>query len=225
MVNCNPIRCIGRVALSSETQNQLRAVANIGIMLAALFVVGFTLTHPVFAKGPIHKVTVSGHWVTEPIEIIDVESLATLEPWPSGLIAWGRGSIADPPKVTIIYQVSFHLDAGGMIYTLRYAPDQSGGSGYVYVPGRGDPEYSHNIGRIGLRENYARNPDGEWYYASDDWESLMQKTLSSSENSSTSEAGASGEKENTIWVLTLGTLLLLGGAAVSIRISRRRRRT
>ena len=211
------------VTLSSESRNQLRAGASFGIVLALLLVASFALTVPVLAKGPIEKITVSGQWVTEPIEIIDSASLVPLEPWPAGLIAWDRGRIAEPPRIRETYQVSFYLAGGGMFYALRYSPSSLGGPGYIYVPGRGDPEYSRNIGRIGTGDEYTRNAYGEWYHASDLFGTLMKDTLNSAGNSPTSEAPGVGRKAATVWGLALGALVLLGAAAASVRLRLRRR--
>ncbi len=210
---------------ASRSEGQIRAIGVVAVFVAlvALVVTLSVRPVPLLAKGSIEKITVSGRVMTAPIEIIDEESLAPLEPWPVGLIEWSRGPIAEVPRVGETYQVSFFLEDLGFVYSLRFSTDPSGGPGYVYVPGQGDPECSRNIGRIGTGDDYSRNPSGEWYQASDLMGSLMQKTLGDHGFAPTSEQGTGVWRQSTLWSITLGALLLFCAAAIVLLLGRRRR--
>ena len=201
----------------------LSATITVGLVVPVVLLASLASAVPASAKGPIGKITVVGQGLTEPIEITDAESLAPFEPWPAGLIAWGRGRIAKPPPIEETYEVSFYLVGGGMIYALRYSTDPSGAPGYIYVPGRGDPEYSRNIGRIGTGDRDFRNPTGEWYHATLDWGMLVQQALDNAGNAHTSPPAADGASAMKAWGLVLGALVLLGATAVSLRLHLRRR--
>ena len=184
----------GSIASSCGSRNHLHhsclsAAITLGLVAAAVLLASLASAVPASAKGPIGKITVVGHGLTGPIEITDAKSLAPFEPWPAGLIAWGRGRIAKPPPVEETYEVSFYLVGGGMIYALRYSTDPSGAPGYIYVPGRGDPEFSRNIGRIGTGDGDFRNRTGEWYHATLDWGTLMQQALDNAGNAPYFTAG------------------------------------
>ena len=218
----------GSIASSCGSRNHLHrsclsAAITLGLVAAAVLLASLASAVPASAKGPIGKITVVGHGLTGPIEITDAKSLAPFEPWPAGLIAWGRGRIAKPPPVEETYEVSFYLVGGGMIYALRYSTDPSGAPGYIYVPGRGDPEFSRNIGRIGTGDGDFRNRTGEWYHATLDWGTLMQQALDNAGNAPTSPPVAGGASAMKAWGLVLGAVALLGAAAVSLRLHLRRR--
>ena len=150
-----------------------RLLAVVFLALAGWLIPG----SPVLAKGPVDKITLTGPGLTNPIEITDPESLAPFNPWTRGFIDWGRGLVTEPPPAEQTYTVSLYLRARGVIYVLQYSPDPSGGPGYLYIPGRGDPWYSLNIGTILTGDSDAWNPNGKWQYATSDWDALMQRAL------------------------------------------------
>ncbi|HEX2035771.1 MAG TPA: hypothetical protein VHS99_16460 [Chloroflexota bacterium] len=102
------------------------------------------------AKSPPHLVTVTGARPAEPVEISDEASLVSFNPWTRGFIDWERGSVTSPPAAETTYTASFYLKREGddlsLIYVLRYLPDPSGGQGFIYIPGPGDPWYRRRTG-------------------------------------------------------------------------------
>ena len=175
-----------------------------------------------YAKGPVDKITVAGHGLTEPIEITDSGSLAAFDPWLRGFINWNRGSIAEPPRVAETYEISFHLDGRGTIYVMQYSTDPSGGPGYVYIPGPGDPWYRLNTRTILGGSSDVWDPNGRWHNATLGWGLLMQQVLGGAEHTPTSQA-MGREAVTVVWALAAGGLVLLSAAWVLLWLRLRRR--
>ena len=173
---------------------------------------------PTAAKGPVDMITIEGQGLTQPIEITEAESLEPFNPWTRGFIDWSRGRITDPPTVEKIYEVSFHLAGRGKIFILQYSTDLSGGPGYIYIPGPGEPGYRLNIGTIIGGNSDSWNPNGQWQHATPEWETLMQRAVS---KPSSSQPKTDGTSVPMAWALALGALVLIGAATVSLRLRRK----
>ena len=197
-------------------------MTRVWLVLAALLVSSLVYAVPTYAKGPVDKITLAGEGLAEPVEITDSRSLESFDPWMRGFIDWNRGQIAEPPSLGKTYEVSFHLEDRGTIYVMEYATDPSGGPGYIYIPGPGDPSYSLNTRTIlgGPRDVW--DPNGRWHHATLGWGMLMRQTFDSVGHTPTSEEVDSGTKMPMVWGLSLGVLALLGIAAFSIRLRQRR---
>jgi hypothetical protein len=98
-----------------------------------------------------------------------------------GFIDWERGSITSPPAAETTYTASFYLKREGddlsLIYVLRYLPDPSGGQGFIYIPGPGDPWYRLNIGTIITGSSDRWDPNGKWQYATAEWDRVVRGAL------------------------------------------------
>jgi hypothetical protein len=94
------------------------------------------------------------------------------------IVDWKRGEVA-PPRGLKTYEVSFvttrHLirPAGSLpgTYVVRYAIDPSTNQGYVYLPGRGDPDYQDNVSFI------LRGVEGNWFHAWSEWEKVANPLI------------------------------------------------
>jgi len=58
------------------------------------------------------------------------------------------------------------------VYQIQYSLNWRTGEGYVYLPGRGEPGYRENTGKI-IRDGH----DGRWHRASESWASLLNPYL------------------------------------------------
>jgi hypothetical protein len=143
-----------------------------------------------FAKGPTLKVVISGGDLSTPIEITDRGRLAGFNIWtgpgtsPSkedGFVANWSSAVTAPPASSKRYQVSFyanHHGDGGVDYVMMYAYDPTSRTGYVYLPGRGEPEYARNTFSI------FRGVEGNWFLARKAWDDLAGPLIGSAAKSS-----------------------------------------
>jgi hypothetical protein len=74
----------------------------------------------------------------------------------------------DRPPALARYEITFLVDrqdrnGQNMAYVIFYEYDAQSGNGFVYFPGRNDPQWQANVFLI-LREI-----EGHWYRASQDW--------------------------------------------------------
>lgn len=203
--------------------------ARAGLLAVVLLMVAglLTPTFPAFAKGPVDKMTLTGAGLASPIAITDSESLAPFDPWTRGFVSWNRGRVTERPSAEQTYAVSFYLQAKDrpncakldgefcVIFVMQYSPDPSGGSGYLYIPGPGEPSYRLNKGTIITSSLDAWDPNGKWQYATADWDALMQRVLG--EDGVVTPVAASPGTTATptakAWVLALWAMGLLGSAA------------
>jgi hypothetical protein len=76
------------------------------------------------------------------------------------------------------YSVSFYVQRprekeARVMYVVQYVRDASAsGRGFVYLPGRGEPNYALNVSAI-LRPGH----DGRWHRADDRWSSAINSAL------------------------------------------------
>ena len=163
-------------------------------------------------------ITVEGQGLAEPIEITDAESLEPFNPWFRQFIDWKRRRIKTPPEIEETYEVYFHLTERGKIFVLHYSTDPSGGPGYIYIPGPGEPGYRLNIGTIIGGDSDSWNPNGQWQHATPEWAALMHQALG---QTSTSAPDANRAWTPPAWALALVGLVLVGAATVSLRLRRK----
>ncbi|MCY4527831.1 MAG: hypothetical protein OXD46_02215 [Chloroflexi bacterium] len=189
------------------------------LVMAVVLATWLTFASTATAKGPVDMITIEGQGLAEPIEITDAESLYAFDPWFRQFIDWKRRRIADPPVVETTYEVSFHLTSRGKIFVLQYSTDPSGGPGYIYIPGPGEPGYRLNIGTIIGGDSDSWNPNGQWQHATPEWGALMQRNI---ERATSSPTGSGGTSYTLVWALALGVLAFIGAATmVSLRLRRR----
>lgn len=193
-------------------------VLKVGLVVLAMLVGTFVLTSPIAAKRPVDKITIEGQHLTAPIEITDETSLEPFSPWFRQFIDWKRRRIKTPPAVEKTYEVSFHLTERGKIFILEYSTDPSGGPGYIYIPGPGEPGYRLNIGTIITGDSDSWNPNGQWQHATPEWATLMRQAIGRSHESPSTSGGA---WVPIAWALALAGLALVGAATISMRLRRR----
>ena len=149
-------------------------------------VLGLTFAVVLFAKGETIRITITGGGLTTPIEITGANVVQRFRVWSgpgtsSNEAIWlnvdSSPGAARPPQGLPEYEVSFvttseHPGA----YRVRYVFDPGANRGYVYIPGKKDPEYRDNVGLI------LRFVEGGWFHASKQWESLVAPLLANARN-------------------------------------------
>lgn len=189
------------------------------LALVVALVAWLTLASPLAAKRPVDMITIEGQGLTHPIEITDTESLEPFSLWFRQFIDWKRRKIADPPTVKDTYEVSFYLNNNrGKIFVLHYSTDPSGGPGYIYIPGPGEPGYRLNIGTIITGDSDSWNPNGQWQHATPEWAALMRQALG---QTSPSAPDTNGAWTPPAWALALAGLALVGAATISLHLRRK----
>ena len=198
---------------------QNRYLHTLALAIAAALVTWLALASLVAAKGPVDMITIEGEELNGAIEITNAASLYSFDPWFRQFIDWKQRRIKIPPTVKDTYEVSFHLNERGKIFVLQYFTDLSGGPGYIYIPGPGEPGYRLNIATIITGDSDSWNPNGQWQHATPAWGMLMQRSI----EKATSVPTASNGSSNTLaWALALGTLVLVSTAALaSLRLRRK----
>jgi hypothetical protein len=92
---------------------------------------------------------------------------------------------SEPDKAWPRYRVQFYVFSHERGVTLRYAVtyvrSPKTGEGFVYLPGRGEPDYRLNIGTI-MRDGSASagvHParDGQWQHAEASWSAALNAHL------------------------------------------------
>ena len=165
----------------------------------------------VFAKGSPDKITIWGPPLAEPIQITNPETLNGFDPWNGQFLDRSLGTIAEEPRVQDIYNVIFYVRNNNeeirIFYAFRYSPNPSGGQGFIYLPGEGEPWHLMN-GQTIVRTS-------GWHYASREWDTLIQQML---EKDKGSPSGTIISRDLQTAVLII---ILLGGAA-TIRCLRRK---
>jgi hypothetical protein len=129
------------------------------------------------AKGETLRIVISGGDLAAPVEITDSAVIVVFRIWagpgtstnnPQSLnVDWSRGTVK-PPEGAPVYQVSFVTTRGP--YIVRYAIDAAN-AGFVYLPGKTDAEYDHNVWLI------LRGVEGGWFHARVEWEKLANPLI------------------------------------------------
>jgi hypothetical protein len=144
------------------------------------------------AKGETSKITISGADLSAPIVMTDEAVLKQFNVWSGAgtsgtvngvswtstegfIVDWSAGFVAEPPELPR-YEVAFHSNVtnrfdSGPTYIVFYAHDLATGSGYVYLPGRGDPQFRRNVFAI------FREVEGHWFYATRAWHDAVAAVL------------------------------------------------
>jgi hypothetical protein len=87
------------------------------------------------------------------------------------IVDWSRGSV-NPPQPLKTYTVSFVTTrTSHNTYVVRYVIDPSTKGGYVYLPGKGEPEYTANTWLI------LRGVEGKWFHAWSRWEAVANPLI------------------------------------------------
>ena len=197
---------------------QNRFLHTTALAIAAALATWLALTSLVVAKGPVDMISIEGEELNGTVEITDAASLYSFDPWFRQFIDWKRRQIKTPPAVKDTYEVSFHLNDRGVIFVLQYSTDPSGGPGYIYIPGPGEPGYRLNIGTIIGGDSDSWNPNGQWQHATPEWGTLMRQAL---DQSTESPSTSNGAWTPPAWALALAGLVLVGAATLSLRLRRR----
>jgi hypothetical protein len=132
------------------------------------------------AGGETLRILIAGGDLDTPIEIAD-SVVARFHVWdgpgtstdaPQGMnVDWSRGT-ASPPKGVPVYNVSFvTARQNPSAYVVRYAIDPATNHGYVYIPGRGEPEFRDNTWLI------YRRLEGHWFHAWSEWEKFANPLI------------------------------------------------
>lgn len=188
--------------------------------LAAALVAWLILASPLAAKRPVDMITIEGQGLPHSIEITDTEALEPFGPWFRQFIDWKRRRIETPPAVKDTYEVAFHLNERGKIFVLEYSTDPSGGPGYIYIPGPGEPGYRLNIRTIITGDRDSWDPNGQWQHATPEWATLIQHSI---EKAKSYPTASDGPPSLLAWTLALGVLLLV--SVVTMASLRLRRKT
>ena len=133
------------------------------------------------AKGNTIRIVIRGGDLAAPVQIADVSVAGRFHVWsgpgtssnePQGLIVdWSRGT-AVPPRNLPRYEISFvttRRDPG--TYVVSYVIDPATNRGYVYLPGKTDPEYKDNVWLI------YRGVEGRWFHAWSAWEQIAHPLI------------------------------------------------
>src|SRR5262245_59908233 len=143
------------------------------------FAAGALLSLPpmAHAKAHLQRVVVEGAGLVAPVAITDPDILQLSNPWDDYFASWlATGVGALPPagptyRITVYARLRTAPDVRA-IYRFRYAPGRGAKPGYVYLPGKGEPEWPDNaktIFRAGL--------EGRWHLAAPEWERHMRRRL------------------------------------------------
>lgn len=133
------------------------------------------LAVPIYAKAPLHRITISGGGLAEPVAVADHETLALSNPWHGRIANWSA-DVTPPPDERPVYEITLHARLRGSevkpIYQLRYVKGDRGAPGRVYLPGRGEAWYRQNVSII-----YREGHDGHWHVATAAWEAAIRRAL------------------------------------------------
>jgi hypothetical protein len=173
-------------------------VARTALLLTAL-VIG--LSSPLSAIGPTTRITIEGGNLLSPIVITDSAITNQFMVWSGAgtysrspqtglqvgsegfIIDWQAGPITERPSGLLHYKVSFYslsrergnaTRAAGiehLSYTVFYEYDPTTDRGFVYLPGKNDPEWTNNVFSI------RRGVEGNWLRPSAAWEKVVNPLL------------------------------------------------
>ena len=144
-----------------------------------------------FCKGPADLILISGGGLAQPIEIRNPALLKAFDPWMGQFADWQEKPLLDAPCFRRSFEVLFYMRWPGresssdygdlqLIYTTRYC--STGATGYVYLPGPGEPQYGPNGGTI-----IRGAADGKWHVATAAWDSLMSDAVATIEQQRTAD--------------------------------------
>ncbi len=137
----------------------------------------------------ISEINISGGDLAAPVQITDQTTIRKFSPFagpgsgvrtaagytpyskPGGFVVdWSRGTTA-PPVDIVTYNVEFHSSSPEHSYRLRYAVDRSSGQTFVYLPGKGEPEYKENVSMV------LHGIEGNWFHAWFEWDKVAKPLI------------------------------------------------
>jgi hypothetical protein len=161
------------------------------VRLVVALIVGAATVAQLSAKGDPVRIAIEGGGLVSPVEIADPHILNRFIVW-GGLgtsevegfiIDWGSGPATDKPVGLQRYKVSFYSmspDRGNerrspgveyLSYTVFYEYDATSQRGFVYLPGKNDPEWANNVASI------HRGVEGNWLQATAAWDQAVNPLL------------------------------------------------
>lgn len=153
-----------------------------------LLLVLFVLATPVMAKGPVDKITIEGPGLKKPIEITDPDILSRFDPWGGQFIGTGGPLVGPPPNIKEPYLVKFYLENQqgelALRYVFYYYFNTAGTTGYIYLPGPGEPYHQTNAGTI-----IRGTSDGRWHKAIPGWDDFMADVVAEAQGGLSGLAG------------------------------------
>jgi hypothetical protein len=168
-------------------------------LLMIAFVIG--VSSQLSAIGPTTRITIEGGNLPSPIVITDFAITNQFMVWAGAgtysrspqtglqvgsqgfMIDWQAGPILERPSGLLRYKVSFYslsrergneTRAAGiehLSYTVFYEYDPTTDRGFVYLPGKNDPEWTNNVSSI------RRGVEGNWLRPSAAWEQAVKPIL------------------------------------------------
>ena len=137
---------------------------------------------PLAGKGATERIIIKGGDLVEPIEIADSAIAGRFSVGtgpgttpnyggPGMIIDWDRGIVRPPRGLTVYDVLLVTTRRDPSTYVARYAIDPSTGEGYVYLPGKGEPEYRDNTWLI------YRGVEGNWFHAWQEWEKVANPLI------------------------------------------------
>ena len=158
------------------TSDRLTSMKTHNIVAAVMLLL---VSLPVFAKGRIERIVITGPGLDKPVDVSDPAILQKLNPW-FGNFVGDKGQAPAPKADDSTYEVLFYMrwpqrhsefDLGELklIYHVTYHPGAEAETGRIYFPGSND-KYHVNTGTI-LRDGI----DGTWQWASVGWEETMRQ--------------------------------------------------
>lgn len=168
-----------------------------------LILTSLILVSLAFAKGSPDKIIIWGPSLAKPIEINDLETLKTFDPWNGQFLDRSLGAIVEEPQIEQTYYVFFYFrDRDSKFrefYTFQYFSNSANPRGFIYLPGEGEP------GRLMNSQTIARA--NGWYYASEKWDTLIQDRL---KNDTVSQNGFVTLRD----LQTLVPIIIISGTAM-----------
>jgi len=148
------------------------------VLVLTLLLASVTNPLAAWAKGKTVLITLTCDGLARPIEIVDTVALGfQFGPWGGAFLDASSVVVAKPQTRLRLCEVSFYVQFFGdreaqLAYVLYYGYDPAASSspGYIYLPGRGEPWYSLNVGTI-LRSGR----DGRWQVAARAWEAEVMR--------------------------------------------------
>jgi len=155
-------------------------------MISLALTLALTIGTPatLLAKAPIVKITITGPYLTAPLEITDFKNF-DVNVW-SGpgaqmngkeqtegfIIDWPLGRVSSYPAGLPHYEVSFYTE-GGLVYVVDYMYDRSSKQGLIYLPPKGDKRFDLNCATICRGDGF----DGHMFYATAAWNDAIRPLL------------------------------------------------
>ena len=153
----------------------------IRILLAFAVVAGLGAQAPAYLPKQTVKLVINGPGLRDNVDITDRASIAAN-------VFGGEFMTThadEPDKAWPRYRVAFHIygrERGVHLgYAVTYVRNPKTGEGFVYLPGRGEPDYGLNISTI-MRDGTdspGAQParDGQWQHADADWSKALNAHL------------------------------------------------